>query len=84
MIRESTYSVGEPGSIPGLGTSPEEGNGYPLQYSCLENSRDRGGLQSIGSQRVGPDRATNISTFHEYCIDRNVLLNGLSRAQKQL
>jgi len=29
------------GSIPGLGRSPGEGNGYPLQYSCLENSMDR-------------------------------------------
>ena len=29
-------------SIPGLGRSPGEGNGYPLQYSCLENSMDRG------------------------------------------
>ena len=30
------------GSIPGWGRSPEEGDGYPLQYSCLENSMDRG------------------------------------------
>ena len=37
------------GSIPGLGGSPEEGNGNPLQYSCLQNSMDRqpGGLQSM-------------------------------------
>ena len=32
----------EASSIPGSGRSPEEGNGYPLQYSCLENSMDRG------------------------------------------
>ena len=32
----------DPGSIPGLGRSPGEGNGYPLQYPCLENSVDRG------------------------------------------
>ena len=31
----------DPGLISGLGRSPEEGNGYPLQYSCLENSMDR-------------------------------------------
>ena len=31
----------DPGLIPGLGRSPGEGNGYPLQYSCLENSKDR-------------------------------------------
>ena len=35
-------NAGDPGSIPGLGRSPEEGNGNPLQYSCLENSMDRG------------------------------------------
>ena len=34
-------NAGEPGSIPGLGKSPGEGNGNPLQYSCLENSMDR-------------------------------------------
>ena len=36
----SVYSVGDPGSIPGLGRSPGEGHGNPLQYSCLENSMD--------------------------------------------
>ena len=40
--KESTYNVGDPGSIPGLGRSPGDGNGYPLQYSYLENSMDRG------------------------------------------
>ena len=40
--KESACSVGDLGSIPGSGRSPEEGNGYPLQYSCLENSLDRG------------------------------------------
>ena len=37
---ESTCKEGDLGSIPGLGRSPEEGNGYPLQYSGLENSMD--------------------------------------------
>ena len=43
------------GSIPGSGRSPGGGHGNSLQYSCLENPRDRGaqGLKSIGSQRVG-------------------------------
>ena len=40
--KESTCNVGDPGSIPGLGRVPGEGNGYPLQYSCLENSMNRG------------------------------------------
>ena len=40
--KESTCNAGDPGSIPGLGRSPGEGNGNPLQNSCLENSMDRG------------------------------------------
>ena len=38
--KESTCNEGNLGSIPGWGTSPGEGKGYPLQYSCLENSMD--------------------------------------------
>ena len=38
----SAYNAGDPGSIPGSGRSPGEGNGNPLQYSCLENPRDGG------------------------------------------
>ena len=38
----SVYNVGDPGSIPGSGRSPGEGNGNPLQYYCLENPMDRG------------------------------------------
>ena len=39
--KESAGNAGDPGSIPGSGRSPREENGYPLQYSCLENSMDR-------------------------------------------
>ena len=39
---ESACNAGEPGSIPGVGRYPGEGNDNPLQYSCLENSVDRG------------------------------------------
>ena len=39
--KESACNTGDPGSIPGSGRSPREGNGNPLQYSCLENSMDR-------------------------------------------
>ena len=38
----SAYNAGDLGLIPGLGRSPGEGNGSPLQYSCLENPMDRG------------------------------------------
>ena len=44
--KESTCNAGDPGSIPGLGKSPGEGNGNPLQY-CLEDSMDRGAWQAI-------------------------------------
>ena len=40
--KESAYNAGHPGLIPWSGRSPGEGNGNPLQYSCLENSTDRG------------------------------------------
>ena len=40
--KASVYNAGDPGSIPGLGRSPGEGNGKPLQYSCLESPMDRG------------------------------------------
>ena len=40
--KESASNAGDPGSIPGWERSPEEGNGYPFQYSCLKNSMARG------------------------------------------
>ena len=51
--RESTCQAGDPGLIPGSGRSPGGGNDNPLQYSCLENYKDRdpGGLQSMGLQK---------------------------------
>ena len=52
---ESACSAGDLDSIPGSGRSPGEGNGNPLQHSCLEKSVDRGasgGLQSMGLERV--------------------------------
>ena len=38
--KECAYNAGDPGSVPGLGKSPGEENGYPLQSSCLEKSMD--------------------------------------------
>ena len=40
--KESAQNVGDQGSIPGTGRSPGEGNGNPLQYSCMENPMDAG------------------------------------------
>ena len=55
------------GSIPGLGISPGEGNGSPLQYSCLENPMDRGAWQATvyGAARVEHDLVTKPPPPHE-------------------
>ena len=45
--KESPCKAGDQGLIPGWGRSPGEGKGYPLQYSCLENSMHRGAWQAI-------------------------------------
>ena len=58
--KESACNAGDPGSIPGSGRSPGEGNGNPLRYSCLENPMDRGAWQATvhGITRVRHDIAT--------------------------
>ena len=55
--KASAYNAGDLGSIPGSGRSPGEGNGNPLQYSCLENPMDRGAWQAtvMGLPRVRRD-----------------------------
>ena len=60
VSKQSACNVGDLGSIPGLGRSPGEGNGNPLQYSCLEKSMDRGAMDSglyspWSHKRVGHD-----------------------------
>ena len=63
-VKDPPANAGDPGSIPGLGRSPGEGNGYPLQYSCLENPVDRGACWATvhGLQRVGHNWETNTHT----------------------
>ena len=58
--KESAYNAGDVGSIFEAGQIPGERNGYPLQYSCLENSMDRAAWWAIvlGISRVGYDLAT--------------------------
>ena len=50
MVKDPPADVGDVGSIPGSGRTPVEGNGSPLQYSCLGNLVPCG-LQSMGSQK---------------------------------
>ena len=51
VVKNLPASTGDPGLIPGLGRSPGEGTGYPLQYSCLEKPMDRGAWQATYSSR---------------------------------
>ena len=57
--------MGDPGLTPGLGRSPEEENGYPLQYSGPENSwtEEPGGLQSMAPQKADTTEQLAISLF---------------------
>ena len=57
--KESACNVGDLGSIPGLGRSPGEGRGYPLQYSGLENSMDY-------TVHVVTKSQTRLSNFHRF------------------
>ena len=59
--KASACNEGDPGSIPGLGRSPREGNGNPLHYSCLENPMDRGAWWAT-VHRVTKSR-TRLSNF---------------------
>ena len=63
--KASACCVGDPGSIPGLGRSSGEGNGNPLQYSCLENPMDQGAWWAM-VHRVSKSRTqlTRLSTAH--------------------
>ena len=69
--KESTCEAGDQESIPGLGSSSGEGNGNPLQYSCLENSKDREGWQatvrSVAKSQTRTERLTHTSTATEPC-----------------
>ena len=58
MVKNPPTTAGDVGSIPGSGRYPGGGDGNPLQYSCLENSMDRGAWwgQSMGSQNQTPLR----------------------------
>ena len=64
LSKESACNAGDLGSIPRLGKSPGEGNNYPLQYSGLENSMDRGAWQAT-VHGIAKSR-TRLSSFHIY------------------
>ena len=60
MVKNPPANARDVGLMPGLGRSPGEGNGNPLQYSCLGNpwTKEPGGLQSMGLRRIRHDLGT--------------------------
>ena len=69
MVKETTGQTGDAGSIPGSERSPGEENGYPLQYSCLENSMD-GGAWWAAVHGVAKSQ-TQLSNEHFYLNSNN-------------
>ena len=63
--KESACSARDPGSIPGSGRSAGEGKGYSLQYSCLDNSREKpGGLQFMGGHKESDTTEQLTTSLH--------------------
>ena len=74
--KESACSAGDPGLIPGSGSSLGEGNGYPFQYFCLENSMDRGAwritVHGTAKRRTRPSNWAH--TYTQYYKQRKKIL----------
>ena len=80
VVKDSPAKVGDTSLIPGLGRSPGEGNGNPLQYSCLKNPMDRGASLAIilGVARVQHDLVTRQTNKKEVWSIANKTDNALT------
>ena len=63
LVAQTPASVGALGLIPGLVRSTREGNGNPLQYSCLENSMDRGAWQATAWSQTESDMTEQLTLY---------------------
>ena len=79
--KASVYNAGDLGSIPGSGRFPGEGNGNPLQYSCLENPMDRGAWCPWGG-RVGHELSSFTFTYTFSSAEELKRLLGVSLEEK--
>ena len=65
MVKNPPANAGDIGRLPGSGGSPGEGHGYPLQYSCLENSMDRRAWQAtVHGVAKEPDATEQLNNSH--------------------
>ena len=86
LSKESSCNARDLGLIPGSGRSPGEGNGNPLQYSCLENAMDREAWQAqpMWSQSDTYEQLTHVNTtLSRKQMKENVMLNRLSMNLKE-
>ena len=72
-VKASARNAGDLGSIPGSGRSPEEGNGDPLQYSCLENPMDRGAWRATVHGVTKSQMRLHFHFTFLYLLSQNIL-----------
>ena len=82
MVKYLPVSAGDVGLIPGLGRSPREGNGNPLQYSCLGNLMDREAWWALGSSPWGCKRVRyNLVTEQQLANTLTIIFASLIKSQ---